>query len=349
MHLIVALLKLLIMQTINNKEIKRVVSGIQPSGSMHLGNYLGAIKNWLPLQNQHQCLFFLADLHTITVSQNPEDLKRNILSTAATYLAAGIDPKKAILFSQSSVAQHAELGWILGCMTSLGWLERMTQFKDKGGSDKERASLGLFSYPVLQAADVLIYKADLVPVGDDQRQHLELARDIAASFNRYVGSEYFNMPEAMIMKEAARIMSLRDGTKKMSKSDSSDLSRINLIDDADLIIQKLKKAKSDSIAEIFYDKENRPEVSNLLEIYAYLSGEKIEKVVKLYEGKLFGQFKQDLAEVIIDYIVPIGNKIRAFCQDDEAYVLQILKDGAEQASVLAQYHIKQIKELCGFI
>ncbi len=327
----------------------RVVSGIQPSGSMHLGNYLGAIKNWLPLQMKHQCLFFLADLHTITVPQNPETLRQNIIATAATYLAAGIDPQQTILFSQSSVVEHTEIAWILSCMTPMGWLERMTQFKDKAGTDKERASLGLFSYPVLQSADVLIYKADLVPVGEDQRQHLELARDIAASFNRHSNSNYFKLPEAMIMKEAARIMSLRDGLKKMSKSDPSDLSRINLIDNADVIMQKIKKAKSDSIAEIFYDKENRPEVSNLLDIYASLAETKITTIVEQYEGKLCGQFKQDLAEVLIDKITPIGNKIKELCQNDEQYVRDILRIGAEKASIIAKHNIQEIRELVGFI
>jgi len=326
----------------------RVVSGIQPSGTMHLGNYLGAIKNWIPLQDENHCMFFLADMHTITVPQNPEDLKRNIISTAATYLASGIDPKKSILFAQSNVKQHAELGWILSCMTPMGWLERMTQFKDKSGEHKERASLGLFSYPVLQSADVLIYKADLVPVGEDQRQHLELARDIASSFNRHTNSEYFKLPQAMIMKEAARIMSLRDGTSKMSKSDPSDFSRINLTDDRDTIIQKLKKAKSDSIAEIFYDKENRPEVSNLLEIYSNFTGDKINKIIENYQGKYFSHFKEDLAEIISDRITPIGKKIKAYCLD-EAYVKAILKDGAEQATAIAETNINEIKELCGFI
>ena len=324
---------------------KTVVSGIQPSGIMHLGNYLGAIRNWIPLQAEHNCLFFLADLHTITVPQDPADLRRNIILTTATYLAAGIDPTKSILFSQSSVPQHAELGWILSCMSSMGWLERMTQFKDKAGDSKERASLGLFSYPVLQSADILLYKADLVPVGEDQRQHLELARDIALSFNRTTKSDYFKTPEAMIMKSAARIMSLRDGTKKMSKSDPSDLSRINLIDDADTIMQKIKKAKSDSIAEIFYDKENRPEVSNLLDIYTSLSGNKIADV----EGKMFGKFKQELAEVLIEKITPIGNKIKSLCQNDEAYVKAILQDGAKKASKIAEKNIEEIKELCGFV
>jgi tryptophanyl-tRNA synthetase len=327
---------------------KRVVSGIQPSGSMHLGNYLGAIKNWLPLQLQHQCLFFLADLHTITVPQDPKELQRNIINTAATYLATGLDPKQTILFNQSSVTEHAELGWILSCMTSMGWLERMTQFKDKAGSDKERASLGLFSYPVLQAADILIYKADFVPVGEDQRQHLELARDIAASFNRTTHSNYFKLPEPVIMKNAARIMNLRDGLKKMSKSDPSDLTRINLIDDADQIMQKIKKAKSDSIAEIFYDKENRPEISNLLDIYAALTEESIAQVTEKYHEKLSGQFKQDLAEILIEKITPIGSKIKSLCSNDETYVRQVLKDGAEKASIIAKQNIVEIKKLCGF-
>ena len=327
----------------------RVVSGIQPSGAMQLGNYLGAIKNWLPLQSKHQCLFFLADLHTITVPQDPQELRRNVIATAATYLASGLDPKQAILFSQSNVTEHAELGWILSCMTSIGWLERMTQFKDKGGDDKARASLGLFSYPVLQSADVLIYKADLVPVGEDQRQHLELARDIAASFNRYVNHEYFKLPDAMIMKSAARIMSLRDGTSKMSKSDPSDYSRINLIDEPDLISQKIKKAKSDSIAEISYDKEGRPEVSNLLEIYAALTDRTIADIVSQYSGKLMGQFKNDLADVVIEKISPIGKRIKYLCNNDESYVRQVLKDGAEKAKVIAAHNIKEIKDLCGFI
>lgn len=328
---------------------KRVVSGIQPSGHMQLGNYLGAIKNWLPLQEQHQCLFFLADLHTITVSQNPQELRNNIITTAATYLATGLDPKQAILFSQSSVVGHTELGWILSCVTSIGWLERMTQFKDKAGNDKERSSLGLFSYPVLQAADILIYKADLVPVGEDQRQHLELSRDIASAFNRYVNSNYFKLPDSMIMKNAARIMSLRDGTKKMSKSDESDFSRINLIDDADLIVQKIKKAKTDSISEIFYDKENRPEISNLIDIYACLQNSTIEAIVQNYQGKLTGTFKQDLADILVEKITPIGNQIKSLCQNDRAYVQQILAEGADKASIIAAQHIKEVKELCGFI
>lgn len=327
----------------------RVVSGIQPSGIMHLGNYLGAIKNWLPLQDKHQCLFFLADLHTITVSQDPKELRRNVISTAAAYLACGIDPKKSILFSQSNVTEHSELGWILSCMTSIGWLERMTQFKDKGGSDKARSSLGLFSYPVLQAADVLIYKADLVPVGEDQRQHLELARDIASSFNRYVNHEYFKLPDPMIMKSAARIMSLRDGSNKMSKSDSSDLSRINLTDNADVILQKIKKAKSDSIAEISYDKEKRPEVANLLEIYSCLAEKSVADVQEQYSGKLMGQFKSELAEVVIDKITPIGKKIKDLCSNDEAYVRQVLKEGAASARSIAEVNIREIKELCGFV
>lgn len=328
---------------------KFVVSGIQPSGVMQLGNYLGAIKNWLPLQDIHDCLFFLADLHTITVPQEAKELRKNIIFTAATYLACGIDPSKVIIFRQSDVYQHAELGWILGCMTPMGWLERMTQFKDKGGDDKERASLGLFSYPVLQAADILLYKADMVPVGEDQRQHLELARDIAASFNRHTNSSFFKLPDPMIMKTASRVMSLRDGLKKMSKSDPSDYSRINLVDDADLIMTKIKKAKSDSIIEIYYDKENRPEVSNLLEIYSILAEVSLEETVNSYQGKMFGKFKQDLAELMIAKIVPMGSEILKLANQNQDYVEQILKNGAEKASLIAGKNITKVKELCGFI
>lgn len=329
--------------------VKRVVSGIQPSGHLQLGNYLGAIKNWLPLQKEHECFFFLADLHSITLPQEASDLRENIITTAATYLATGIDPKASTLFAQSSVIGHTELSWILSCVTSMGWLERMTQFKDKGGDDKERASLGLFSYPVLQAADILIYKADFVPVGEDQRQHLELTRDIAASFNRYSKLDYFKIPEAMIMKNAARIMSLRDGTKKMSKSDIADFSRINLIDDAELIINKIKKAKTDSIAEIYYDKEKRPEISNLLDIFSALTATSTEKIVKNYQGKLTGVFKQDLAEVIIEKICPIGKNIKSLCGNDRQYILKILSEGAERASIIAERTLKEVKNLCGFI
>ncbi|MEK6734598.1 MAG: tryptophan--tRNA ligase [Pseudomonadota bacterium] len=327
---------------------KIVVSGIQPSGTMHIGNYLGAIKNWINLQDKYNCFFFLADLHTITVAQEPEEFRNNILSTAASLIASGLDPKLVTLFAQSSVAEHTELGWILNCMTPMGWLERMTQFKDKAGEDKERASLGLFSYPVLQSADVLLYKADFVPVGEDQRQHLELARDIAASFNRHTKTNYFKLPEAMILKEASRIMSLRDGTSKMSKSDPSDYSRINLIDSPDVIVQKIKKAKTDSIAEIFFDKENRPEISNLLEIYAACSDRKIVEIVNMYEGKFTGQFKADLAEVIIEKIGNIGKEITRLYADDQSYIKQVLKTGAKKASILAKNNMSEIKELCGF-
>jgi tryptophanyl-tRNA synthetase len=328
---------------------KFVVSGIQPSGIMQLGNYLGAIKNWLPMQDVHDCLFFLADLHTITVPQDSNELRKNIILTAATYLACGIDPNKVILFRQSDVIEHTQLGWILGCMTPMGWLERMTQFKDKGGEDKERSSLGLFAYPVLQAADILLYNADLVPVGEDQRQHLELARDVAASFNRHTNSQFFKLPESMIMKTAARVMSLRDGTKKMSKSDTSDFSRINLIDDADLIMSKIKKAKSDSIAEIYYDKINRPEVSNLLEIYSVLSGFTIAEVEKKYANIMFGQFKADLAEVIIEVIDPIGRKIIDLANNEKDYVEKILVEGAQKARAIAAKNLYEVQKLCGFI
>jgi tryptophanyl-tRNA synthetase len=327
----------------------RVVSGIQPSGVMQLGNYLGAINNWLGLQHEHDCFLFLADLHTITVYQDPKILNENIINTAATYLASGIDFKKVTLFAQSDVPQHAELSWILGCMTPLGWLKRMTQFKEKSGLDKERASLGLFSYPVLQAADILLYHADLVPVGDDQRQHLELARDIAASFNRHVNEEFFKLPNALIAKESARIMSLKDGSKKMSKSDPSDSSKINMTDNADSIMQKIKRAKTDSISQIYYDKTNRPEVSNLINIYSCISGKSIESVVSFYQESSLSVFKQDLASLLIEKIIPIGNKIKDMSKNDKMFIISVLKEGAEKARSVADENINKIKKLCGFI
>jgi tryptophanyl-tRNA synthetase len=249
----------------------RVLSGVQPTGNLHLGNYLGAIRNWVGLQDSHECLFMLADLHAITVPQNPADLTRNTRETAAAYIACGIDPKRSAIFPQSAVTMHAELAWILNCHTPLGWLNRMTQFKEKSGKNKEAAPVGLYAYPVLMAADILGYHATHVPVGEDQKQHLELARDIAGAFNRAYGEEFFPLPEPLIMPTAARIMSLRDGSKKMSKSDPSDYSRITLTDDADAIAKKIRKATSDSIEGVTYDPEGRPEVANLLTIYGALT------------------------------------------------------------------------------
>lgn len=251
--------------------MKRVLSGVQPTGNLHLGNYLGAIRNWVGMQDSYKCLFCVVDMHAITIPQNPDELRQAIRQVTAAYIACGIDPKKSVIFPQSAVSAHAELGWILSCHTPLGWLNRMTQFKEKTGKNRDGASLGLYGYPVLMAADILAYKATHVPVGEDQKQHLELARDIAGAFNRYYCSDYFPLPEPLIMETAARIMSLRDGTKKMSKSDESDYSRVNLTDNADAIALKFRKAKSDSSPTIAYDPENRPEAANLINIYAALA------------------------------------------------------------------------------
>jgi len=325
-----------------------VLSGVQPTGNLHLGNYLGALKQWVEIQNEQECLFMLADLHAITVPQNPAELRESIYKTAALYIACGIDPKKSAIFSQSRVSGHAELGWILGCNTPLGWLDRMTQFKDKAGKDKQRASLGLYSYPVLMAADILLYNAELVPVGDDQRQHLELARDIAAAFNRNYGTEFFKVPEPMIIKTAARVMSLRDGKAKMSKSDPSDNSRINLIDSAELIEKKIKKATTDAEMGISYDAEERPEVANLLRIYSALSGEGIEAAAAKFADYNFANFKAAMAEEIISKINPITQRFNELVED-KSHLDSVLNAGAEKANSIAEKNMKQVKEIVGFL
>ncbi|MDF2965066.1 MAG: trpS [Rickettsiaceae bacterium] len=327
---------------------KRVLSGIQATGTMHLGNYLGAIKNWLTMQDSYECLFFIADLHAITIDQDPIELRKSIIYTAAAYLACGIDPKKVSIFAQSSIKEHAELAWILGCSTPLGWLNRMTQFKDKAGKNGENANLGLYSYPVLMSADILLYNADIVPVGEDQKQHLELARDIAGAVNRRFNSNLLKVPEPLIQTTAKRIMSLKDGTKKMSKSDPSDQSRINLIDSADIILQKFKRAQTDSEAAIYFDQDTRPAVSNLLNIYSALSGQAVEDIVNAYEGKGFSIFKQELAEVVIAHFNPITTKLNDYLKNQD-YVLSVLKQGADQAREIAQKHLKIIKEAFGFL
>jgi len=326
----------------------RILSGIQTSGSLHLGNYLGSIKNWVELQHNYETFLFLADLHSITVSQDPVKLRRSTLEVAAAYIASGIDPDRSIIFNQSSVSAHAELSWILGCLTSMGWMNRMTQFKDKAGKDKEKASLGLYSYPVLMAADILVYKADIVPVGDDQKQHLELTRNIAEDFNRHTGTNYFKLPEPYIAGTATRVMSLRDGKSKMSKSDPSDNSRINLLDDQDTIIKKVRKATSDSIAAIYFDKENRPEVSNLLNIFASLSEQKIETIVANYESKGFSEFKSDLAELISHKISPISDKMHDLLRNED-YLLEIMQKGTIKANEVANKTYREVKELMGFV
>jgi len=322
--------------------MKTVFSGIQPTGNLHLGNYLGAIRNWIDLQNTHRCIFGLMDLHAITMPQNPKELRQNVLDAAATYIACGLDPKKSIIFVQSEVAAHTELAWILGSLTPLGWLDRMTQFKDK--KDKNE-NLGLYSYPVLMAADILLYKANLVPVGEDQKQHLELTRDIAGAFNRRFGCEYFKLPEPMILKEVKRIMSLQDGTKKMSKSDEAEISRINLIDSPEQIVKKVKKAKTDSLATVTYD-EARPEIYNLLNIFSAACGKPAQELASEYENSGFGKFKTDLADALVAKLQPIQSEFTRL-KEDQFYLKRILDEGREAANVIAAQTKKEIFEIVG--
>ena len=331
---------------------KKIFSGVQPTGNLHLGNYLGAIKNFVELNNQkdNECIFCVVDLHAITVKQDPKELKKNIRETTATFIASGIDPKKSIIFNQSSVTAHAECAWILSCVSKIGWLNRMTQFKEKAGKDKEKASIGLYSYPVLMAADILLYDATHVPVGSDQKQHLELCRDIAQKFNNdFESPEFLKVPEPLIQKEFSRIMSLKDGTNKMSKSDPSDLSRINLRDEKDQILNKIKKAKTDAMP-LPSGKENlseRPEAENLLGIYSSLKNQNLEKTINEYSGKNFSEFKEKLSKLVIEKIQPISSEINKLLKDTK-YLDDILLDGAIKAHKIASKKIKKIKELVGF-
>lgn len=327
---------------------KRILSGIQPTGNLHLGNYLGAIKNWVKLQGEYECFYMLADLHAITVPQDPEKLKRNVRESAAALIACGIDPERCAVFPQSAVAAHSELAWVLSCHTPLGWLNRMTQFKEKAGKHREEAVLGLYSYPVLMAADILLYKASHVPVGEDQKQHLELCRDIAGAFNRYYNTEFFPLPDPVIMKEAARIMSLRDGTKKMSKSEESDYSRINLTDDADAIALKFKKAKSDSTPAVGDNIENRPEALNLLTIYAALKDVPREKALAECGGMNFSAFKQQLTDVAVAKLSPITKKMRDLLADTD-YIDQLMGKGAHKARAVAEKTMRDVHTLAGFL
>jgi tryptophanyl-tRNA synthetase len=326
---------------------KRILSGIQTSGDVHLGNYLGAIKRWVNMQDQYDSFIFLADLHAITVDQDPKQFNRSIIEAGAALVASGIDPQKTTFFAQSHVRAHAECAWLFNCVTPLGWLNRMTQFKDKAGKNKENSSAGLYTYPVLQAADILLYNPDFVPVGEDQKQHVELTRDIAGAINRKFGKEILKMPEPIIPEDAPRIKSLKDGTKKMSKSDPSDASRINLKDDKDTIYDKLKRAKTDSIAQISYDEDERPEIANLLTIYSTFSDVKIDDIVREYEGAGFAKFKEDLAELVSTKMEPITNKYNELRADPEEMV-RILKIGAEKASEVADATLSTIKKEFGF-
>ena len=331
---------------------KKIFSGVQPTGNLHLGNYLGAIKNFVDLNNdtQNECIFCVVDLHAITVSQNPKDLKSNIYETVATFIASGIDPKKSIIFNQSQVSAHSEAAWILSCIARMGWLNRMTQFKEKAGKDKEKASIGLYSYPVLMAADILLYDSTHVPVGDDQKQHLELCRDIAQKFNNdYEIENFFIVPEPLIKKEFSRIMSLKDGLKKMSKSEASDLSRINLTDNKDQIINKIKKAKTDTLPlpSTIDELEKRAEAKNLIGIYSSLMNNTLQKSIDEFSGKNFSDFKEKLSELIVNEINPISLKVKELL-NDKVFLEKILDDGYEKANEIASKKIKKIHEIVGF-
>jgi len=333
----------------NNKKL--VFSGVQPTGNLHLGNYLGAFKNFVLLQKKMECIYCVVDLHAITVFQNPKQLKDNILETTAGFLATGLDSNKSIIFNQSSVSGHAELAWIFNCVARLGWLNRMTQFKDKAGSDKEKASVGLYIYPNLMAADILLYRATHVPVGADQKQHLELCRNIAQKFNTDFKSEnFFPIPEPLIQKNISRVMSLRDGTKKMSKSEESNYSRIDLKDSADEIVKKIKKAKTDSspISGNEKELEKRPEALNLLNIYADLTKISMKDALAEMEGKEFSFLKEKLSESLIETICPIGKKIKEF-MNDKGYLEEVLKKGREKASKKAEENLKKIREIVGLL
>ena len=331
---------------------KKIFSGVQPTGNLHLGNYLGAIKNFVALQNEkeNECVYCVVDLHAITVKQEPNILKDNIRETTAAFLASGLDYKKSIIFNQSLVPAHSEGSWILGCIARMGWLNRMTQFKEKAGKDKEKASVGLYIYPILMAADILLYDSTHVPVGEDQKQHLELSRDIAQKFNLdFKAPDFLKAPEPLIQKNFARIMSLKDGTKKMSKSEASDLSRINLTDDDTSIINKIKKAKTDSlpIPSSVDELKERPEATNLLGIYSSLTNSTLDKSLIEFDGKNFSEFKEKLSQVIVEKINPISQEIKKLINDKE-YLDKILLEGHKKANKIASNKIKKMHEIIGF-
>ena len=331
---------------------KKIFSGVQPTGNLHLGNYLGAIKNFVELQNEknNECVYCVVDLHAITVKQDSNILKDNIRETTATFLASGLDYKKSIIFNQSLVPAHSECSWILGCIARMGWLNRMTQFKEKAGKDKEKASVGLYIYPILMAADILLYDSTHVPVGEDQKQHLELSRDIAQKFNLdFNATGFLKAPEPLIQKNFARIMSLKDGTKKMSKSDPSDLSRINLTDKKDEIVNKIKKAKTDNLALPSDDKKlnERPEVENLLGIYSSLNNQSLSDSINEFGGKNFSEFKQKLSDLVVEKISPISDEINKLKKDNN-FIDKILEDGAKKADKITSKKVKEMKKIIGF-
>lgn len=332
----------------------RVFSGVQPTGNLHLGNYLGAIKQFVAMQDAHECIYCVVDLHAITQDRavwgGPEQLKRSIREVAAAFIASGIDPARHIVFNQSQVSAHAELAWIFNCVARLGWLNRMTQFKEKAGKDRENASVGLFAYPNLMSADILAYRATLVPVGEDQKQHLELARDTAAKFNHDFGVEAFPLPEPLIQGPATRVMSLRDGTKKMSKSDPSDQSRINLTDDADAIAAKIRRAKTDPepLPSEIEGLKGRPDADNLVGIYAALADVSKDQVLKDFGGAQFSAFKPALAELAVDRLSPIAARMRELLAE-EGHIDAILTDGADRARAIATPILDEIKDVMGFV
>ena len=331
---------------------KKIFSGVQPTGNLHLGNYIGAIKNFVSLQNDknNECVYCVVDLHAITVKQDPKILKNNIRETTAAFLASGLDNKKSIIFNQSMVSAHSEGSWILSCVARMGWLNRMTQFKEKAGKDKEKASVGLYIYPILMAADILLYDSTHVPVGEDQKQHLELSRDIAQKFNlEFNEPNFFIAPEPLIQKNFARIMSLKDGSKKMSKSDPSDLSRINLNDSKDEIINKIKKAKTDT-QPLPDDEKNlreRPEAENLLGIYSSLNNQSFKDTINEFSGKNFSEFKNNLSELIVEKISPISSEINKLLKDN-SFIDGVLKEGAEKANKITTKKINEMKKIIGF-
>jgi len=337
-------------QTVKYSGPERVFSGVQPSGSLHLGNYLGALKKWVDLQDQHDCVYCIVDLHAVTVWQDPRELANQTRHIAAAFLASGVDPDKAIIYPQSQVKSHTELAWYFNCVARIGWLNRMTQFKDKAGKNSEKMSVGLYDYPVLQAADILAFKATHVPVGEDQKQHLELSRDIAAKFNNdFDVPGFFPLPEPLIKGPGARIMSLRNGLNKMSKSDPSDMSRINLTDDADMISKKIRKAKTDAgvIPATEEELEGRPEVANLVGIYAALSGKSQSDVLSEYEGQGFGVFKPALAELTVEKLAPISELMKRYLSDlDE--IDRILAKGADAADAIAAPIVSDVRDIMGF-
>jgi tryptophanyl-tRNA synthetase len=340
--------------------MKRIFSGVQPTGNLHLGNYLGAIRNFVALQEDYEGIYCVVDMHAITIWQEPEELRRHTREVTAAYLAAGIDPKRSIIFNQSQVAAHAELAWIFNCVTRLGWLNRMTQFKDKAGKNRENASSGLYVYPNLMAADILAYKATHVPVGEDQKQHLELARDIAQKFNNDFKTEFFPIIEPLILGTATRVMSLRDGARKMSKSEPSDMSRINMTDEADQIAQKVRKAKSDmellpgpgvlnEAGRVPEEaREARPEAFNLLGIYAALSNRALADVLTEFEGQQFSSFKKELTELAVEALGPMGAEMKRLMADP-AQVDAVLKDGGERARAIAAPILEEVYDIVGFL